>query len=414
MKTLGTIGLSFIAGILGAALVVNGTIPISRTPQGNNSITDSVNNNTQSTQLASAHETTIVETVQKVSPAVVSIVISKDIPKIEQYFEDAPSSPFGSLFDPFGQFNVRIPRLRQNGTERQDIGGGSGFLVTADGLIVTNRHVVTDTAAQYTVFLQDGTKFEATVLDRDTVNDIAILKIEANDLPFLTFGNSAELQPGQTVIAIGNALAEFRNSVSVGVISGLSRSIIAGDGQGQTEQLEEVIQTDAAINPGNSGGPLLNTSGEVIGVNVAVAQGTENIGFALPANAVTDIVQTVRDHGRIIHPYLGVRYAPITPVVKERNNLPVETGVVLIRGEQPTDLAVIPGSPAAKAGLVEGDIITKVDGIVLDNTHSLASIIRQKKVGETVTLTVIKNGEDQHEQTVPVTLQEAPSTAGDQ
>jgi len=207
------------------------------------------------------------------------------------------------------------------------------------------------------------------------------------------------------VVAIGNALSEFRNSVSVGVISGLSRSITAGNGRGQTEELEDIIQTDAAINPGNSGGPLLNSSGQVVGVNVAVALGSENIGFALPANLVMDIVESVQTEGRIVRPFLGVRYAPITPVVQERNNLPVDSGVLIIRGEETTDLAVIPGSPADRAGLTEGDIILEVDGAALDAETSLASIIRKKKVGETLNLKVIK---DNVEQTITVTLQEAP------
>jgi len=255
------------------------------------------------------------------------------------------------------------------------------------------------------VFLQDGTSSAASVLARDTINDIAVIKIEAESLPFLIFGDSDKLQPGQTVIAIGNALSEFRNSVSVGVISGLARSITAGNGQGQSEELEEVIQTDAAINPGNSGGPLLNTRGQVIGVNVAVALGSENIGFALPSNLVTDIVTGVQENGRIVRPFIGVRYAVITPVMQERNNLPVDTGVLLIRGEELTDLAVLPDSPAAKAGLAEGDIIIAIDGVPLTADTTLASAIRKKKVGDTITLTVIQNGE---EKSLPVTLEEAP------
>ena len=405
MRTLGTIIVSFVSGVLGAVLVVNGVIPIPRTDTPTTSVVVNRESGQETITLSSGHEAQIVETVETAAPAVVSIVISKDVPVIEQFFEEVPRSPFGSFFDPFGQFNFRVPRLRQNGTERQEVGGGTGFLVSTDGMIVTNRHVVDDTDAEYTVFLNDGSSHTATVLARDTVNDIAIIKIDAANLPFLRFGDSSALQPGQSVIAIGNALSEFRNSVSVGVISGLSRSIIAGNGRGQAEELEEVIQTDAAINPGNSGGPLLNTAGEVIGVNVAVALGSENIGFALPSNLVTDIVTGVQTEGRIVRPFIGVRYAPITPVVQERNNLPVDHGVLIIRGEEQTDLAVIPGSPADKAGLSEGDIILEIDGTTLDDNSSLASVIRRKKVGDTVSLTVIKDGV---EQTLSITLEEAP------
>ena len=404
MKTIHTILISFVSGVIGAALVVNGIIPVPR-PEVTPAVTVGEGLEQQTVELASNHEAQVVNAAKEASPAVVSIIISKDVPVIERFFEESPQSPFGSFFDPFGQSNVQVPRLRQNGTERQEIGGGTGFLVSADGMIVTNRHVVNDTEAEYTVFLQDGTSSAASVLARDTINDIAVIKIEAESLPFLIFGDSDKLQPGQTVIAIGNALSEFRNSVSVGVISGLARSITAGNGQGQSEELEEVIQTDAAINPGNSGGPLLNTRGQVIGVNVAVALGSENIGFALPSNLVTDIVTGVQENGRIVRPFIGVRYAVITPVMQERNNLPVDTGVLLIRGEELTDLAVLPDSPAAKAGLAEGDIIIAIDGVPLTADTTLASAIRKKKVGDTITLTVIQNGE---EKSLPVTLEEAP------
>lgn len=351
-------------------------------------------------------ENLIVATIQKVQPAVVSIVITKDVPIVERFFDSVPgsNSPFGNFFG-FPQFEFRVPRLEQRGTERREIGGGSGFLVSADGLVVTNRHVVADEAAQYTVFTSDGTKHEAEIVARDPANDIAVLKISGTDLPFLQFGDSDQLHVGQTAIAIGNALSEFRNSVSVGVISGLSRSIVAGDSLGQSEQLDQVIQTDAAINPGNSGGPLLASDGTVIGVNVAVAQGSENIGFALPANTVKSAVESVQRTGKIVRPFLGIRYVQITPVLKERNQLSVDYGVLVSRGETAQDLAVIPGSSAAKAGIVEGDIILEVNGQRLTEEVSLASIIRTKKVGDTLQLKILHQGT---EKTVTVTLQESP------
>ena len=198
--------------------------------------------------------------------------------------------------------------------------------------------------------------------------------------PYLTLGNSDSLQVGQSVIAIGNALAEYRNTVSVGVISGLARSVVAGNSSGNTELLDHVIQTDAAINPGNSGGPLLNLSGQVIGVNVAIAQGSQNIGFALPINSVKSAIESVKTTGKIIRPYLGIRYVAINAEMKDKNNLTVDYGVLVKAGTNQNELAVIPGSPADKAGIVENDIILEVDGVKLDEKNTLASIVRQKRL----------------------------------
>ena len=359
----------------------------------------------------SDYESLIVSTVERVNPAVVSIVITKDVPIIERYYEEEPNTPFNPFGDFFGgdqlfsPFNMRVPQYRQKGTEKREVGGGSGFIVSADGLVVTNRHVVDQDGVDYTVFMNDGTKFDAEVLARDSVNDLAVIKIEGKDLPFLEFDTTSELKVGQTVIAIGNALAEFRNTVSVGVISGLSRSITAGDGRGQSEQIDEVIQTDAAINPGNSGGPLLSASGQVIGVNVAVALGSENIGFALPGNAASDIVNSVRETGRIVRPYIGVRYTMITPVLVKMNNLPVDYGALIARGEPAEELAVMPGSPADKAGLAEGDIILEVDGVKLENKVTLSSVIRKHKVEDKLSLKALSKGD---EKIVSITLKEIP------
>jgi serine protease Do len=339
------------------------------------------------------YESRIVEIVDQTSPAVVSIVISKDVPIVERYYREYdPFGGFGGLFGGFGGFQV--PEYRQKGTEKKEVGGGSGFFVSADGLIVTNRHVVSDESATYTVLTNDGKKHDAKVITRDTLFDIALLEVEGDSFAYLDFGDSSLIKPGQTAIAIGNTLAEFSNSVSVGVISGLSRSIVAGDGMGRSEHLNNVIQTDAAINPGNSGGPLLNLKGEVVGVNVAQASGSENVGFALPSNTVKSIVQSVKDHGSIVRPYLGLRYTTITPELIEKNNLSVEYGVLVSRGETVADLAVIPGSPADKAGILENDIITAVDGIELRDGMQLNEVIGQKTVGQNVSLTVIRKGEE--------------------
>ncbi|MBI2416147.1 MAG: trypsin-like peptidase domain-containing protein [Candidatus Kerfeldbacteria bacterium] len=354
--------------------------------------TVTTNSSGAATILPANEENLVVQTVKQVKPAVVSIVATADVPVFEQYYEQ---------FDPFG---LQFPQYRQKGTEKQEISSGSGFIVSADGYVVTNKHVVENDQADYTVFLNDAQKYPATVVARDPANDIAILKIEATDLPYLEFGNSDDLQVGQTTIAIGNALGEFSNSVSVGVISGLSRSIVAGDGFGATEQLEGVIQTDAAINQGNSGGPLLNSQGQVIGVNVAMALGSaENIGFALPANLVQTVVESVKTTGTIVRPYLGVRYIAVTPALQEKNSLTVDYGALVLRGQEPGDLAVIPGSPADKAGIEENDIILEVDGQKLTDEVQLASVVAKKQVGDTLQLKILHDGA---EQTVTVTLEQ--------
>ncbi len=346
----------------------------------------------------------VVSAVKKTNPAVVSIVITKNVPKYELYTPNRERNPFGNLFP---DFFFSVPEYRQKGTEEREVGGGSGFFVSANGLIVTNRHVVDQSDAEYTVFTNDGKKHAAKVAARDPVLDIAILKIEppvGGSFPYLSFGNSDSLEVGQTVIAIGNALAEYRNTVSVGVVSGLARSVVAGDSSGNQELLDHVIQTDAAINPGNSGGPLLDLSGRVIGVNVALAQGSQNVGFALPINSVKSSVESVKATGKIVRPYLGVRYITINAEIKEKNNLSVDYGVLVKAGATESELAVIPGSAADKAGIVENDIILEVDGMKLNEENTLASVIRQKKVGDMVTLKILHKGDTK---TVKATLGEA-------
>ncbi len=343
--------------------------------------------------------TDVSDVVEQVNPAVVSIVISQEVPVLEQYYEE---DPLEDLFGRQSPFRIRIPQYRQNGTELKKVGGGSGFIISADGYIVTNAHVVFEDEATYTVVMTDGTTYTAEVIAKDVDLDIALVKIDATGLTFLSFGDSDTLRLGQSVIAIGNALSEFSNSVSVGVVSGLSRSITAG-GNGRSELLENVIQTDAAINPGNSGGPLLNVKGEVIGVNVAVARGSENIGFALPANVVQPAIESMRVNGRVVRPYIGVRYTLITPELQEKFDLPTAKGA-LIKGDADS-LAVLRGSPAEEAGLKEGDIILKINGEEISATNSLASVIRRKAIGDVITITILREND---ERDVAVTLKEMP------
>jgi serine protease Do len=343
----------------------------------------------------------IPDVIDRVNDAVVSVVATKDVPVYERYFEEY--NPFG---DWFGGFS--IPRVRENGTEEQEVGGGSGFVVSADGLIVTNRHVVADDEASFSVLFQNGEVYDVTVKAKDPVLDIAILEITdrpAEPLPFLSFGDSSQVRLGESVIAIGNALAEFNNSVSVGIISGAGRSVTARDGLGQTEELSNVFQTDAAINPGNSGGPLLNLRGEVIGVNVAASLGAENIGFAIPSEAVEQVVESVVTYGEIRRPFLGVRYTMITKRMMQSNNLSVDYGALIARGRTAEELAVMPGSPADKAGLRENDIILEIDGVKLDETD-LATVLRSKAVDATIKLRIQRQG---NEEEVTVTLTPAPT-----
>lgn len=349
-----------------------------------------------------SQERFVIDAVKKSNPAVVSIIITKEVPTYETYIDpNQPANPFGDLFP---GFNFSVPQYRQKGTEKKEVGGGSGFFVSSDGLIVSNKHVVSQKDVEYTVYTNDGKKHAAKVIARDPVLDIALLKVEGKNFPSLSLGDSDRLEVGQNVIAIGNALAEFRNTVSVGVISGLARSVVAGDSSGGSELLDHVIQTDAAINPGNSGGPLLDLSGKVIGVNVAIVQGSQNIGFALPVNSIKGAIESVKATGKIFRPYLGIRYVAINAEIKEKNNLSVDYGILVKAGANPSDLAVIPGSPADKAGIIENDIILEIDGVKLDNKTNVASLIRQKSIGQKINLKIIHKGEEKN---VSVTLEAA-------
>lgn len=350
-----------------------------------------------------SEDATFVGIVERSSAAVVNVVATRDVPTARRLGR----SPFFFFFqDP--------QAVDGNGdagdTERQQIGSGTGFIVDGSGLVVTNRHVVSDEEADYTVLFDGGREYGATVLARDAVRDIAVLRIEPaeGDAPFPTIplGDSDGLRVGQSVLAIGNSLGEFSNSVSRGIISGLGRSVTAGGVYGEgTETLTDIIQTDAAINPGNSGGPLLDIEGDVIGMNVAVAQGAENVGFAIPVDRIARIVDDVRANGKISMPLLGVRYAMIDEVVQKKNSLPYAYGAIVVRGAQVAELAVVPGSPADRAGIVENDIVLEMDGVRLDTDHPLGNILAEHRAGDTVTLRVWSKGE---ERMIDVTLAERP------
>lgn len=340
----------------------------------------------QAQDLARWHEMMVTSAVEKANPAVVSIIISKDLPILEQElynpFSNDPNSPFRDFL---------VPRLVEKGKKRQDVGGGTGFIVESSGYIITNRHVVEDKNAQYTVLLNDERKFSATVLAVDSNNDIAVIKIEASSLPVLEFGDSTAIKLGQTAIAIGNALGEFRNTVSVGVISGLQRSITATGAISGTQLLSGLIQTDASINRGNSGGPLLDLEGKVLGMNTAVAENAQSIGFAIPSNDVKRIFEQVKSTGKISKAYLGVRHVIITKAVQEKSQLPVAYGAWVTRdGAAPNEPAIVPGSPAEKAGLQEGDIILEVRGKKVTKETPLIAIIGKASAGEKLPMKVLR------------------------
>lgn len=338
-------------------------------------------------------DSAVIDVVEKSSPSVVSIVISKNISAIQNNSSDPFSNDFFNQF--FGgtpQQNQKPQKDGSSDSNKKIIGMGTGFFASADGMIITNKHVVEDASADYTVMTSDDKEYSATVLAKDPINDIAIVKIDGNNFPVLNLGDSDSLKIGQTVVAIGNSLGEFSNTVSRGIVSGLKRNLTASSGLGESENLRNIIQTDAAINLGNSGGPLLNISGEVIGVNVAKAQGAENIGFAIPSNQIKKIIDQVKTNGKISTPYIGVRYIPIDAQIQKENKLPYNYGALILRGAKITDFAVIPDGPADKAGLVENDIILEVNGTKVDSKNDLVTLISKYNVGDEITLKIWHKG----------------------
>jgi len=326
-------------------------------------------------------ESVVTKVVEEATPSVVTVSISKT--------QTINSFPFGlDIFSDF--FNI----LKQNSETKQiqqDI--GTGFIISQDGLIVTNKHVVSDTEAKYKVIIGKDEEIEVVNIYRDPVNDLAILKINKTDLIPVKLGDSDKLKVGQTVIAIGTALGEFRSTVTKGVISGLGRGIVASSGLLGSEKLDNVIQTDAAINPGNSGGPLFNSIGQVIGVNVAVSQAAQSIGFALPINIVKESIEIFNSTGQFERPYLGVTYAMVTKESALLNEVPAG---VYVQG-------IVEGSPAEKAEIKIGDIIFEIDEKnIVEEDIVLATYINKKKIGESVSLKIWR---DKKELEVKVVLE---------
>ncbi len=334
-------------------------------------------------------ESSIIDVVQKVSPAVVSIVASKDLGQMQGYgFDPFSDDPF---FNFFGQQNSR--QKQSSSPNVQEVGAGSGFFVSADGTILTNRHVVLDEQASYMVITSEGKKYEAKVLARDPINDLAIIKIDIKNAPSLSLADSLKTKIGQRVIAIGNSLGQYQNTVTSGIVSGIGRSITAG-GQEGSELLEGVIQTDAAINPGNSGGPLLNIEGQVIGINTAIDQQGQLVGFAIPSNDASKALVSYAKNGKITRPFLGVRYIMITKDFAKAQKLPKDYGALVLRGQTVADFAVLPGSPADKAGIVENDIILEANGSRIEDKTTLSSVLKNLNAGDEVTLKVYHKGDE--------------------
>lgn len=320
-------------------------------------------------------ENAITQVVDLVTPSVVSVGVQRS----------------QIVFDPFDFFFGQTPSSQE---VEQDI--GSGFVIDASGLVVTNKHVVAD-SGEYRVVTSADEELKVEKIYRDPVNDLAVLKVSppSSGLKPIVLGDSDNLKVGQIVIAIGTALGEFRSTVTTGVISGLGRGIKAtGPFGAASERLDNVIQTDAAINPGNSGGPLLNSRGEVIGVNVAVSASGQNIGFALPINVVKTAIDNFNATGQFSRPFLGVRYQMLDKKTALLNSVPQGAYVV----------EVVTSGPAAAAGIKEGDIITKIDGKALTAADSLAEIIGSKKIGDQVNIEIYRDNDTQE---LTLTLAEA-------
>ncbi len=327
-----------------------------------------------------------VKVVKRVMPAVVTIVVTEKLADFEKSLTPEMMAELPKRKD--GK-TLAIPDELIDSRGMVQVGGGSGFVVEPNGVVVTNKHVVSE-GAEYTVLTDDGRKFQAEILTRDPLNDVAILKIDAKNLPCLILGDATTLELGEDVIAIGNALGIFKNTVSRGIVSGLSRSITAqSDPNAPAQEMRGLIQTDAAINPGNSGGPLVDSQGFVIGINAAIVSGAHSIGFAIPINTVKRDLHDLRQFGHIRRPLLGLRYVIIDERLQEKTNLPVDYGA-LVMGETLHDKGVIPGSPAYEAGVAERDIVLTIDGQKITRDHTIQDALENLAVGDTIELAVLR------------------------
>lgn len=321
----------------------------------------------------------IIKIVKKACPAVITITAIKELPEIDGFYNF-----------PLGDYGMPIPKVRGSKKIETKIGGGSGFIISSDGLVLTSNHVVSDNEANYLIVLEPTLKYPAKVLSKDPINDIAILKIDDKNLPFLKLGDSSKIELGESVIAIGNPLGEFYDTVSSGIVSGLSRLITTQSNFSEkATRLKGLIQTDAAINPGNSGGPLIDMEGQVIGINTAIVKGSQNLGFAIPINYAKKDLLEVKKYGRIKRPFLGIKYIVLNEEMAKQNKLPVSYGAMIIR-ERLGEEAVITGSSAKDAGLKEFDIITEIDKIKISEKEYLSDILEKYKIGDKISLRVLR------------------------
>ena len=308
-----------------------------------------------------------IRAVNAATPSVVAVLMSKELSKIKK------------------EIGVDIARYLVDEKGMVKIGGCSGFFISSDGYVLTNRHIVQDEEASYTVVWQNKT-YSCKILVRDKITDIAILKIDGSDFPYLKFDNSSQLKLGQTVMAIGNALGEFQNTVSRGIISGLSRDIKTEVGE-NIQEFFGLIQTDAAINPGNSGGPLINLSGRVIGICTAVVLGVENIGFAIPINQAKSIFENIKKYGKLCRPSLGVRYFLIDEEMQKLHHFPFDYGAFIIYETIPGRGGIVPEGPAEKAKLKEGDIILEVNKEKITKQSNLSQVLAHYEIGDVIKIT---------------------------
>jgi serine protease Do len=342
-----------------------------------------VSTTTDEVESFSYDENAMIKAQQAVAPAVVSIVEYVDLQELRgQYFggSGVPAS----------------------GETLKEVGGGTGFIIDPSGIVLTNKHVVSNEKGQYVALLNDGTEFEVTIEAVDPGNDIAIVRLSAEagseaeallgQLPYAEFGDSSELLVGQQVLAIGNALAEYENTTTAGIISATGRKVVASDAAGRPESLYGLIQTDAAINLGNSGGPLINLQGEVIGLNTAVDTEAQGIGFAIPIDDVKPAIESWQTYGAILRPMLGVRYVMLTAPRAHDLGFDVDHGALIVGDPQTGELAVVEGSPADEAGLEEADVVLAVDGTEINLEYTLQDVVLHHQVGDIVTLTVWRDG----------------------